>query len=186
MDERLAETVFHGRIIVLGCPLRPLTFFHHYALATVGSAFCTPGSRVSFADLYLAVEICRRPRVALAAWLSRPRSRWERLRAWLAVRIYAAHFLGELAAFHSYMRDHFAPPLCFDSEGASCKSPWPLPQLARLMLHGGMSLEQAWDAHPGFTSHLIPALQEAAGHEIHIISEAEARALEEAGHDPVH
>ena len=185
MDERLAETVFHGRNIVLGCSLRPLTFFHHYSLASVGSAFCTPGARVSFADLYLAVEICRRPRAQVAAWLSRRRSRWERLRAWIVVRIFAKHFFGELAAFHSYMHDNFAPPECFDSTGASCKSPWPLPQIARLMFHGHMSLDEAWDAHPGFTAHLMPALQEAAGHEVNIISEAEARALEEAGYDPV-
>lgn len=182
MEERLAETVFHGRHVVLGRTLRPLTFFHLFALQATGSAFCTEGGRLSFAELVQAVEICRRPRARLQRYLSRRRSCMDRLVGWLTVRIFARHYLGELAAFQAYLRDHFDRPDYFDADGTKCKVPWPLPQISRLIHHGHMTLDQAWDVNPGFAEWLIPALQEAAGHKINLISASEARILKEAGH----
>jgi hypothetical protein len=182
VDERVAETVFHGRHVVLGRRLRPLTYFHQFALAAIGSAFVDPAREVTYAELALAVAICSRTRPQICSYLARPKRWRDRAASWLSTRIFARHYLGELAAFHAYLRDHHAPPEFFTSDKTRvCKTPWPLPQIARLMHHGHMTLDEAWDSHPGFAAWLIPALQEAAGHEVNIISEAEARALKEAG-----
>ena len=182
MDERLAETVFHGRHIVLGRRLRPLTYFHQFALAAIGSAFTDPAREVTFAELVLAVAICRRTRPQICSYLARPKSWGDRAAGWLTTRIYARHYLGELAAFQAYLRDHHAPPEFYTSPNDStCKAPWPLPQLSRLMHHGHMTLEQAWDSQPGFTVWLIPALQEAAGHKTNLMSASDERIFKEAG-----
>lgn len=182
MDSSLAETVLHGRHVVLGVRLRALTFFHLFVLAAAGSPLVC-GGPVAFSDLVYAVEICRRDRAGILRWVRRGggwRLRW---RAWWAVRIYWRHSEAELAAFHAYLADHHAPPVFWDAKpGALCKAPWPLPQIARLMHHGHMSLDEAWEMNPGFAAWLIPALQEAAGHSTNMMSEAEKAALKEAGH----
>ena len=90
--------------------------------------------------------------------------------------------MAELAKFLDYIRDYSSPPKFWEGEGRPCKMPWPLPALAHLMLHGRMSLDEAWDFPVGLAAWVVPALQEASGSELNLVGVDEARALEEAGY----
>lgn len=181
--DRLAETVFHAEHRVLGRKLRVLTYFHAFTLACFDSPLVGGSRPFSFDELAFAVRICSSTRKQLLRSLTRPTSLLEKAILWIQARLFMRDMVGQKQAFATYLRDAGAPPSFFVPPQAKMnKSPWPLSDVARLLHHGHFTLEQAWDAEPGFSAHLIPALQEASGHEVSIMSEAEARAMEEAGH----
>lgn len=95
---------------------------------------------------------------------------------------YGKRFQSELEKFRDYLADYSSPPKFWEGQGKPCKMPWPLPSLAHLVLHGRMSLDEAWDFPVGLAAWIVPALQEASGSELNIVGADEAAALKEAGY----
>jgi hypothetical protein len=88
LDECLLAWLGAGRWRVLGRRMKPLTLLHRELLRMAGSGLMT-GERLLLPDLDLVVQICRREPRAAAAWLARPKRRWQgRLRAWWLVLLY--------------------------------------------------------------------------------------------------
>ncbi|MBU3720741.1 MAG: hypothetical protein FGM22_08295 [Burkholderiaceae bacterium] len=178
MSDSLAECIFHASHRVCGRRLRPFSLWHAWLLGFARSPYVGEAEVATPADLALAIEICSKP----ASSPGDCRGFSLRADAGLVRRIVKAGFRRPGQEFRAYLDDYVALPACWEMKGRPVRSDVCLYSVAVLMRHGRKTEREAWATEFGYARHLVLALAEAGGNDVPIISDAEMKALREAGH----